>query len=152
MLITGPALKSSVPFRPLPTDPRIKPGSFGPFRILQQYGPAAYQSKLPPHLSSTHDVFPQLRKCLRALGSSRDRSNPTWTKLDLSGMTHPKFRIRKNMLPDEELSNPIRYNGANIQQKKSRGRQRTIHKLTTLSFSTKEEIYTYSVKKMLCNF
>src|SRR6266540_5966183 len=36
---------------------RIKPGYIGPFRILQQYGPVAYQLKMPPHLSSTHDVF-----------------------------------------------------------------------------------------------
>ena len=37
-------------------------------------------------------------------------------------------------------------NGAITQQKKPRGKQRTIHKLTTLSFSTKEGICTYSVK------
>src|SRR6266498_2270385 len=29
----------------------------GPFKIIQQCGPVAYQLELPPHLSSTHDVF-----------------------------------------------------------------------------------------------
>src|SRR6266542_5434754 len=39
----------------------------GPVEILQQCGPVAYQLKLPPHLSSTQDVFhvSQLKKCLR---------------------------------------------------------------------------------------
>src|SRR5213596_4094296 len=34
---------------------------------MQWYGPITYQLELPPHLSSTHDVFhvSQLKKCLR---------------------------------------------------------------------------------------
>src|SRR6266508_5040905 len=43
-----------------------------PFRILQQCGHVAYQLELPPHLSSTHDVFhvSQLKKCLRVLAEA----------------------------------------------------------------------------------
>ena len=46
---------------------KLAPRYIGPFQILQQCGPVAYQLKLPPHLSSTHDVFhvSQLKKCLR---------------------------------------------------------------------------------------
>src|SRR5438132_10820624 len=46
---------------------KLAPCYIGPFRIIQQCGPVAYQLELPPHLSSTHDVFhvSQLKKCLR---------------------------------------------------------------------------------------
>src|SRR6266540_31775 len=46
---------------------KLAPRYIGPFRILQQCGPMAYQLELLPHLSSTHDVFhvSQLKKCLR---------------------------------------------------------------------------------------
>src|SRR5438105_13966546 len=46
---------------------KLAPRYIGPFRILQQCGPVAYQLELPPHLSSTHDVFhvSQLKQCLR---------------------------------------------------------------------------------------
>ena len=46
---------------------KLAPRYIGPFQILQQCGPVAYQLKLPPHPSSTHDVFhiSQLKKCLR---------------------------------------------------------------------------------------
>ena len=46
---------------------KLAPRYIGPFRILLQYGPVAYQLELPPHLSSTHDVFhaSQLKKYLR---------------------------------------------------------------------------------------
>src|SRR6266508_456051 len=46
---------------------KLAPRYIGPFRIIQQCGPVAYQLKLPPHLSSRHDVFhvSQLKKCLR---------------------------------------------------------------------------------------
>src|SRR5437667_8553559 len=46
---------------------KLAPRYIGPFRILQQCGPVAYQLELPPHLSSTHSVFnvSQLKKCLR---------------------------------------------------------------------------------------
>src|SRR5438128_3674071 len=46
---------------------KLAPRYIGPFRIIQQCGPVAYQLELPPHLSSTHDVFhvSQLKKCLR---------------------------------------------------------------------------------------
>ena len=46
---------------------KLAPRYIGPFRILQQCGPVAYQLELPPHLSSTHDVFhvSQLKRCLR---------------------------------------------------------------------------------------
>ncbi len=51
------------------------------------------------------------------------------------------------MLPDGELSSPIRYNGATTQKKKLHGKQKTIYGLITQSFSTEEEICTYSVKE-----
>src|SRR5438105_10127920 len=46
---------------------KLAPRDIGPFQILQQSGPVAYQLKLPPHLSSIHDAFhvSQLKKCLR---------------------------------------------------------------------------------------
>src|SRR6266540_6939184 len=46
---------------------KLAPRYIGPFRIIQQCGPVVYQLELPPHLSSTHDVFHvcQLKKCLR---------------------------------------------------------------------------------------
>src|SRR6266498_4645439 len=46
---------------------KLAPRCIGPFQILQQCGPVAYQLKLSPHLSSTHDMFhvSQLKKCLR---------------------------------------------------------------------------------------
>src|SRR6266498_5002667 len=46
---------------------KLAPRYIGPFRILQQCGPVAYQLELPPHLSSTHDVFYvcRLKRCLR---------------------------------------------------------------------------------------
>ena len=46
---------------------KLAPRYIGPFWILQQCGPVAYQLELPPQLSSTHDVFhvSQLKKCLR---------------------------------------------------------------------------------------
>ena len=46
---------------------KLAPHYIGAFQILQQCGPVAYQLKLPPHLSLTHDVFhvSQLKKCLR---------------------------------------------------------------------------------------
>src|SRR6266498_2300658 len=47
---------------------KLAPRYIGPFRIFQQCGPVAYQLELPPHLSSTHDVFhiSQLKRCLRS--------------------------------------------------------------------------------------
>src|SRR5438128_6492873 len=46
---------------------KLAPRYIGPFQILQHCGPVAYQLKLPPHLSSTHDVFhvSQLKKRLK---------------------------------------------------------------------------------------
>ncbi len=46
---------------------KLAPRYIGPFWIIQQCGLVAYQLELPPHLSSTHDVFhvSQLKKCLR---------------------------------------------------------------------------------------
>src|SRR5213078_4738611 len=46
---------------------KLAPRYIGPFRIIQQCGPVAYQLELPQHLSSTHSVFhvSQLKKCLR---------------------------------------------------------------------------------------
>src|SRR5204862_8238058 len=46
---------------------KLAPRYIGPFKIIQHCGPVAYQLELPPHLSSTHDVFhvSQLKKCLR---------------------------------------------------------------------------------------
>src|SRR5207237_6182035 len=46
---------------------KLAPRYIGPFRIIQQCRPVAYQLELPPHLSSTHDAFhvSQLKKCLR---------------------------------------------------------------------------------------
>ena len=50
------------------------------------------------------------------------------------------------MLPEEELSSPIRCNGAITQKKKPHGKLRTICELIIQSFSTEEEICTYSVR------
>src|SRR5438128_11223653 len=46
---------------------KLAPRYIGPFRIIQQCGPVAYQLDLPPHLSTTHEVFhvSQLKRCLR---------------------------------------------------------------------------------------
>nr|XP_025652776.1 uncharacterized protein LOC112748746 [Arachis hypogaea] len=43
---------------------KLNPRYIGPFEILRQFGPVAYQVALPPHLSNLHDVFyvSQLRK------------------------------------------------------------------------------------------
>ncbi|XP_025628750.1 uncharacterized protein [Arachis hypogaea] len=43
---------------------KLNPRYIGPFEVLRQFGPAAYQVALPPHLSNLHDVFhvSQLRK------------------------------------------------------------------------------------------
>ena len=43
---------------------KLSPQFIGPFQILKQIEPVAYQVALPPHLSNLHDVFhvSQLRK------------------------------------------------------------------------------------------
>ena len=74
------------------------------------------------------------------------------------------------MLPEEELSSPIRCNGVITLKKKLHGKQKTICELIIRSSSlpteeeictyseeeictySEEEIYTYSVKEMLYNF
>src|SRR5438876_10527747 len=60
-----------------------------------------------------------------------------------------RFWIGRNVLPEDVLSNPIRCNGAIIQKKKQRGKQKIICELNTQSFSLliEEKICTYSVKR-----
>src|SRR5438132_14405256 len=103
---------------------KLAPRYIGPFQILQQCGSVAYQLKLPPHLSSTHDVFhiSQLKR-----GQSR-----SWTR-------------RNELLEDGRLSR-TRCNGVTTLKKKQRGKQKIICTPIIQSFSPKEEICTYSVK------
>src|SRR6266540_364698 len=82
-----PILESSESFRSITTIPRIKPGSIGPFRILQQYGPVAYQLKV----TATPVVDTQCVSRISAQEvsqssnrSSRDRSYTTRARSDLS--------------------------------------------------------------------
>jgi hypothetical protein len=46
---------------------RLPPWYIGPFPVLEQCGPVAYQLQLPETLSAVHNVFhvSQLKKCLR---------------------------------------------------------------------------------------
>jgi hypothetical protein len=46
---------------------RLPPWYIGPFHVLEQCGPVAYQLQLPETLSVVHNVFhvSQLKKCLR---------------------------------------------------------------------------------------
>jgi hypothetical protein len=46
---------------------KLAPHYIRPYEIKANYGPVAYQLKLPPHMSAIHDVFhvSQLRKCIR---------------------------------------------------------------------------------------
>jgi hypothetical protein len=46
---------------------KLAPRYIGPYEIKANYGPIAYQLKLPPHMSTVHDVFhvSQLWKCVR---------------------------------------------------------------------------------------
>jgi hypothetical protein len=46
---------------------KLAPRYIGPYEIKEACGPVAYQLKLPPSMSSVHDVFhvSQLRKCVR---------------------------------------------------------------------------------------
>src|SRR6266540_3910697 len=69
---------------------KLAPHYIGPFRILQQCGPVAYQLKLPPHLSSTHDVFhvSQLKKCLR-VPSEAIKIEAIQLEPDLTYQEHP---------------------------------------------------------------
>src|SRR6266498_1895398 len=60
--------------------------------------------------------------------------------------TQSRFWIRKNMLPEEDLSSLIRCNGVIILRKKQRGKRKIICALIIQSFSPKKEICTYSVK------
>ena len=65
---------------------KLAPRYIGPFQILQQCGPVVYQLKLPPHLSSTHDVFhvSQLKKCLRVPSEAIKIEATTRARSDLS--------------------------------------------------------------------
>jgi hypothetical protein len=47
----------------------LAPRYIGPFPVLEQCGPVAYQLQLPKTLSAVHNVFhvSQLKKCLRVL-------------------------------------------------------------------------------------
>src|SRR6266498_4553068 len=63
--------------------------------------------------------------------------------------TQSRFWIRKNVLPEEDLSSLIRCNGVIILRKKQHGKQRTSCKLIIQSFSPEKEICTYSVKGVL---
>src|SRR5207253_5416895 len=69
---------------------KLAPRYIGPFRVLQQCGPVAYQLELPPHLSSTHDVFhvSQLKKCLR-VPSGAIKIEAIQLEPDLTYQEHP---------------------------------------------------------------
>src|SRR5438034_3264923 len=69
---------------------KLAPCYIGPFQILQQCGPVAYQLDLPPHLSSTHDVFhvSQLKKCLR-VPSEAVEIKAIQLESDLTYQEHP---------------------------------------------------------------
>src|SRR6266511_544937 len=60
--------------------------------------------------------------------------------------TQSRFWIRKNVLPEEDLSSRIRCNGVITRKKKLLGKQRTFCELIFQSFSPEKEICTYSVK------
>jgi hypothetical protein len=52
---------------------KLAPRYIGPFLVLEQCGPVAYQLQLPETLSAVHNVFhvSQLKKCLRVPESNR---------------------------------------------------------------------------------
>src|SRR5207253_9733598 len=68
----------------------LAPRYIGPFKIIQQCGPVAYQLELPTHLSSTHSVFhvSQLKKCLR-VPSEAVEVEAIQLELDLTYKEHP---------------------------------------------------------------
>jgi hypothetical protein len=51
---------------------KLAPGYIGPYEIIEECGPVAYQLRLPSQLAANHDVFhiSQLKKCVRV--SHRD--------------------------------------------------------------------------------
>jgi hypothetical protein len=44
---------------------KLAPRYIGPFKIIDRKEEVAYQLELPPQLLEVHDVFHQLKKCLR---------------------------------------------------------------------------------------
>jgi len=46
---------------------KLAPRYVGPYEIIEICGPVAYRVKLPPQLSTIHDIFhvSQLKKCIR---------------------------------------------------------------------------------------
>jgi hypothetical protein len=69
---------------------KLAPRYIGPYEIKANYGPVAYQLKLPPHMSAVHDVFhvSQLRKCVR-LPTEVLPEPELEIELDLSYQEHP---------------------------------------------------------------
>jgi hypothetical protein len=56
---------------------KLAPRYIGPFPILEQCGPVAYQLQLPETLSAVHNVFhvSQLKKCLRVPDRTLDQKD-----------------------------------------------------------------------------
>jgi hypothetical protein len=69
---------------------KLAPRYIGPYEIKENYGPVAYQLKLPPHMSAIHDVFhvSQLRKCVRFPTEVLPEPELE-VELDLSYQEHP---------------------------------------------------------------
>nr|GEU58548.1 reverse transcriptase domain-containing protein [Tanacetum cinerariifolium] len=66
VVLTRERLKEARDHQRSYADNRRKPLEFevGPFEILERVGPVAYQLRLPQELSSVHDTFQNLKKCL----------------------------------------------------------------------------------------
>src|SRR5438132_2946445 len=123
---------------------KLVPRYIGPFRILQQCGPVAYQLELPPHLSSTHDVFhvSQLKKCLR-VPSEAIEIEAIQLESDLTYQEHPiKILDQKERATRRRAIKSYKVQCCIIQKKKPSGKQKTICELTFQNFSlpTEEEI------------
>src|SRR5437762_13094995 len=80
---------------------KLAPCYIVPFRILQQCEPVAYQLELPPHLSSTHDVFhvSQLKKCLRVPSKVVEIEAIQFERLDLSRETNQDSGSERTSYP-----------------------------------------------------
>src|SRR5438105_4049885 len=102
------------------------------------------------------DVFhvSQLKKCLR-VPSEAVEIEAIQLEPDLTYQERPiKILDQKEQVTEDDQLNRTRCNGVITQEKKLHGKQKSICELITQSFSTKEEICTYSVKgdlHLFCN-
>jgi hypothetical protein len=81
---------------------KLAPRYIGPFKIIDRKEEVAYQLELPPQLLEVHDVFHQLKKCLRVpeeqlpmeyldLGGDLTYSErPIWILDTAESVTHSK--------------------------------------------------------------